>query len=176
MEVEATDKVGGNSLMFEIFFYFIAFSAVVFAILSVISRDIFHCAVYLAMTLLSVSGIYFYLHAEFLGVVQILVYVGGIMTLFIFAIKLTAKIGDKSIQQVNTQFVPSALASLILFYLFCRIIGSHPWMRTQSLDTVISLNEVGKSLITFYALPFEFISLLLLAAMVGAIVIGKVKK
>ena len=161
--------------MADITFYFIALCVCVFALLAVISRDIFHCAVWLAMTLLSMSGIYFYLDAAFLGVVQILVYVGGIITLFVFAIKLTAKIGDRSIRQVNEQFIPSLVVSILLFYLLLQIINANPWMKGLH-DKVISLKEVGQSLITVYALPFEFISLLLLAAMVGAIVIGRVKQ
>ena len=70
----------------ELVFYIIAFSVCAFSLLTVLSRDIFHSAVWLAMTLLSVAAVYFYLDAEFLGVIQILVYVGGIITLFVFAV------------------------------------------------------------------------------------------
>lgn len=161
--------------MAEFVFYFIAFCTCVFAVLTVTARDIFHSAVWLALTLLSISGVYFYLGAEFLGVVQILVYVGGIMTLFVFAIKLTAHIGDKTIKQTNEQFLTAGIASLIFFFLILKIIESQPWAQAQVKES-ISLKELGASLMTTYALPFEFMSLILLAAMVGAIVIGKVKK
>ena len=89
----------------EFFAYIVGIGVCVFALLAVTSRDIFHSAIWLSLTLLGVSGIYFYLNAEFLGVIQILVYIGGIITLFIFAIKLTASIGDKSIQQTNQQVI-----------------------------------------------------------------------
>ena len=79
--------------MTEMVFYIIAGSLCVFAVLSVSVRDVFHSAVWLALALLSVAGIFLSLNAAFLGVIQVLVYVGGIMTLFIFAIKLTARIG-----------------------------------------------------------------------------------
>ncbi len=157
-------------------FYIIAFSTCIFAFLTVASRDIFHSAVWLSLTLLSVAGIYFYLDATFLGVIQVLVYIGGIITLFIFAIKLTAKIGDKTIQQANQQALLSGMAAFVLFLIIFKIIGSHPWAETLPNAEVISLKQIGESLLTRYILPFEFISLLLLAAMVGAIVIGKVKK
>ncbi len=147
-----------------------------FALLSVLSRDVFHCAVWLALTLLSVAGVYFYLDAEFLGVVQVLVYVGGIITLFVFAIKLTAKIGDKSIVQVNEQTLAAAIVTAVLFYLLFKVIAVHPWVSGPGSAAVVSLKDIGNSLLTGYVLPFEFISLILLAAMVGAIVIGKVKK
>lgn len=162
--------------MTEFTFFFIALSVCITAFLAVLSRNIFRCAVWLALTLLGIAGIYFYLDAEFLGVVQVLVYVGGIITLFIFAIKLTAKIGDKTIRHLNDHAAVSGIISLIFLYLLFKIISSHPWAGGQGKDTTLSLKEVGKSLITIYALPLEFISLILLAAMVGAIVIGKAKK
>jgi len=162
--------------MTELIFYFIAVCTCVFAFLTVTARDIFHCAVWLAFCLLSVAGIYFYLDAEFVGVIQVLVYIGGIITLFIFAIKLTAHIDDKTILQTNKQVLPSALAAAVFFYLLFKVIGFDPWAKIQPDVQVISLKQLGESLMTTYALPFEFISLLLLAAMVGAIVIGKVKR
>lgn len=131
---------------------------------------------WLALTLLSVAGIYFYLDAEFLGVVQILVYVGGIITLFIFAIKLTAKIGDKTIQHANKQTFLSGIAAIFLFSVLLKMIISNPWASGRPGAESISLKQIGVSLLSGYALPFEFISLILLAAMVGAIVIGMVKK
>ena len=162
--------------MAEFIFYSIATGACVFAFLTVLSRDIFHSAIWLALTLLSIAGIYFYLDAEFLGVIQVLVYVGGIITLFIFAIKLTAHIGDTTIRQTNKQVLLSSVVSIIFFYLLFKIIGSNPWASNHQEAQTISLKQIGESLMTGYVLPFEFISLLLLAAMVGAIVIGKVKK
>src|SRR3989338_8591159 len=155
--------------MTELTFIVIALATCVFALLAVLSQDIFHCAVWLAMTLLSIAGVYFYLDAEFLGVVQILVYVGGIITLFIFAIKLTANIGDKSIQQANRQVLASAIGCMVIFYFIVKAVNTNPWVNASAEGKVLSLKELGQSLVTTYALPFEFISLLLLAAMVGAI-------
>lgn len=162
--------------MSELFIYIIGIGVCIFAFLTVISRDIFHGAIWLSLTLLGVSGIYFYLGAEFLGVIQILVYVGGIITLFVFAIKLTAKIGDKTVHQANEQVIPSAVAALAFFVILLLIVAAHPWAPRHPEAGSMSLDSIGKSLLTTYALPFEFISLVLLAAMVGAIVIGKGKK
>ena len=164
--------------MTEFLFYPIALSVCVFSILTVTSRDIFHSAVWLAMTLLSVTAVYFYLDAEFLGVIQILVYVGGIITLFVFAIKLTAKIGDQAIKQTNEQVVISAIATAVFLLLLFKIIGSNPWCALAQLEsqTTLSLKQLGESLLMTYVLPFEFISIVLLGVMVGAIIIGKVKR
>ena len=162
--------------MADLTFLFIASGVCIFSVLAVLARDVFHCAVWLAMTLLSVAGIYFYLDAEFLGVIQVLVYVGGIMTLFIFAIKLTSRIGDSAIRQTNEQFIPSLVAVFALLCFLFKIIAANPWAPAQSHVAILSLKDLGRSLMTNYLLPFEFISLLLLAVLVGAIVIGRVKK
>jgi NADH-quinone oxidoreductase subunit J len=158
-------------------FYGIAFFIALSAVLSVTVRDIFHGAIWLAMTLLGIAFLYFYLDAGFLGVMQILVYVGGIMALFVFAIMLTAKIGDRSIRQLNRQFWPGLLTAATLCAVMLKIVGDGPWMRIQPDGRAATdLHAIGRSLLTGYLLPFEFISLLLLAALVGAVVIGKVKR
>lgn len=157
-------------------FYFIAFCTCVFALLTVTSRNIFHNAVWLALTLLSVSGIYFYLDAQFLGVIQVLVYIGGIITLFVFAIMLTADIGDTSIRQINQQVFVAGVAALALFLFLLKMIHVTPWKALPDAAPPSGLPVLGVSLLTKYLLPFEFLSVLLLAAMVGAIVIGKVKR
>jgi NADH-quinone oxidoreductase subunit J len=166
--------------MQEMFFYIFACCVCVFSILAVTRDNIFHCALWLAMTLLSISGIYFYLEAPFLGVVQILVYVGGIVTLFVFTIKLTARIEDKTVRQTSKQWAPAGLITIILLSIFVRIFSLTHWAGyTPGLKRVvysIPLTKIGESLMRQYALPFEFISVILLSAMVGAIVIGKVKK
>ena len=162
--------------MSEIIFYLISISMCIFALLTVSSRNIFHSAVWLSLTLLSVAGIYFYLGSEFLGVIQVLVYIGGIITLFVFAIKLTAYIEDESIVQTNRQVFAAAVVSLTIFFILLKSIVSYPSVKADPGNELTSLKQIGEALLTTYMLPFEFLSLLLLAAMVGAIVIGKVKK
>ncbi len=163
--------------MSDMVFYILAASLCAFAILCVTVKDVFHSAVYLALSLLCVAGLFCSLDAVFLGVVQILVYVGGIMTLFVFAIMLTAKIGDKTIRQVNQQYWPAALISGAFMIVLVEIVHANKWNSVmQPQGRGLDLRMLGKTLLTAAALPFEFISLLLLAALVGAIVIGKVKK
>ncbi|MBF0503963.1 MAG: NADH-quinone oxidoreductase subunit J [Candidatus Omnitrophica bacterium] len=162
--------------MNEAAFYFIAAGVCVFAVMAVTGRDIFHCALWLAMTLLSVAGIYFYLDAPFLGVIQILVYVGGIITLFVFAIKLTANIGYKSIRQTSKQWALALFITALLLCVLSRVFAAHPWAQTVLNVPAASIAQIGRSLMMNYAVPFEFMSVILLAAMVGAIVIGKDKR
>ncbi len=160
----------------DLLFIGIGICACAFALLMVTSRNTFHCVIWLSLTLLSIAGVYFYLGAEFLGTIQILVYIGGIITLFVFAIKLTARIDDESIPQTNSQIWPALFICILTFIVQLKIIGAHPWTQGQGTPGSTPLKGLGKALMTTYALPFEFISLVLLAALVGAIVIGKVKK
>ncbi len=158
-------------------FYSLAGLACVFAIGVVTLRNIFHCAISLAMTLFCIAGIYLFLNAEFLAAVQVLIYVGAIVTLFLFAIMLTAKIDDRSIRQTNKQVLASMAVSLAILSFFIFIIIGSPWKEPVAGGPFCpGIGEIGKSLMSVYALPFETISLILLAALVGAIAIGKTDK
>ena len=84
--------------------------------------------------------------------------------------------GNKTIRQTNGPVFLSGIVSIVFFYLLFKIIGLNPWAAGQMNNPGISLKQIGESLLNGYALPFEFISLVLLAAMVGAIVIGKVSR
>ncbi len=163
-------------MIYDLVFYFVAALTCIFALCTVLTRNVFHGAIALALTLLSIAGVYFYLEAEFIAIAQVLVYVGAIIILFVFAIMLTAKIEDATIRQTNQQVVPAAIASLGFLALLIGGIISYPWANAQQGLPALSLKELGRTLITVYALPFEFISLILLVSLVGAIVIAKVRK
>lgn len=157
-------------------FYAIAALTIIFALGVVSSRNIFHCAIFLALTLFCIAGIYLFLNAEFLAVVQVLIYVGAIVTLFLFAIMLTANIGDKSIRQTNRQVLAGGVIAAAISIFFIFIIIGDPWKKAIAQPRPLGLQEIGRSLMSAYALPFEVMSLILLAALVGAIVIGRSKK
>jgi len=158
-------------------FYLVAGLTCLFAFLVVTSRNIFHSAMYLAVTLLGVSAVYLFLDAEFLAVIQIIIYVGAVVTLFAFAIMLTSRISDKAIRQVNRQVAASCLLVAALFFVVIHLIAQSPWQASVATEQhALGIEDLGKSLMTNYILPFEVVSLLLLAALVGALVIGKGKK
>ena len=142
----------------------------------VTSRNIFHCAVFLALALFCIAGVYLFLSAEFLAVVQVLIYVGAIVTLFLFAIMLTANIGDRSIRHTNRQVLAGSVIAIMICAFFIFVIVGEPWKKALVQAQPLTLQEIGKSLMSVYALPFEVISLILLAVLVGAIVIGRVNK
>lgn len=157
-------------------FYGIAGLTVLFAFFVVISRNIFHSALSLAAVLMGVACVYLYLDTEFLAAVQILIYVGAIMTLFIFTIMLTADLHKKMVWRINPRVLLSACAASIVLVILIKIINMNPWQPEIKGAAPIDLPQLGKSLMTNYVLPFEVISLISLAALVGAIVIGKTKR
>ncbi len=157
-------------------FYPIACLTLLFAISVVTSRNIFHSALYLALTLIGVACVYLYLDAEFLAIVQILIYVGAIVTLFIFTIMLTADISTVPFGGIMRRTLLSAIAAIGIFFILIKVVSKTTWQAAGAGAPSLGLPELGRSLMTKYVLPFEVISLISLAALVGAIVIGKARK
>jgi len=145
------------------------------AIRMVTAKNVVHAALYLVVTLLSVGGVYLVLAAEFVAWVQILIYVGAIVILFLFGLMLTkAPIGRDSLD--NQQRVVALVVALgVLAGLILLLNGAFDWnepanrIRVAGTDT----QAVGSSLFRSYVLPFEAVSFLLLAALIGAIVLAR---
>lgn len=158
-----------------LFFLLFSFVAIVSAILVVSLKNIMHCALFLSLFLLSVAGMFFTLDADFLGVVQILIYIGGIVVLILFAVMLTAKISSSLLVQTNEQ----KFISLIVCFILCVFLGylivtyCFVGMEKQIPKEGIT-KDIGRLLMTIYVLPFEIASLVLLVSLIGAMVlIGK---
>jgi NADH-quinone oxidoreductase subunit J len=162
-------------------FYALALILVTFSILTVTARNPVRSAVYLVSALLAVAGFFFLMEAEFVGAVQVLVYVGGIMVLFLFVIMLVSIEAldrqPKVSRQWRTGVVLAVVLCLELSLLIFRgtvsleeglaesgIIGATETMNTEAVGTV---------LYSTYLLPFEIASVLLLVAIVGAVVLAK---
>ncbi len=133
--------------------------------------NIFRAALSLGLVLLGVAGLFVLLQAEFLGFVQILVYVGAILTLVVFAIMLTARSQGTGTPTPARQRGPAALASLALFLLLASVTQALlPGLPTA--PDAIDLATLGRELITTLVLPFEVISLVFVATMVGAVAVA----
>ncbi len=167
----------------QIIFYFFSGLAVVGAVLVVTSRSAVYSAVFLITTLLATAGIFLTLRAEFLFVVQIILYVGGIMVLFVFVIMLVNL--DVALHQVqfNRQKWVAGLLGLVLgaeLFLTFYLSGKDQQGRDilnlpPAAATLLEPNtqRVGDALFNNYLIPFEIASILLLVALVGAVVMGK---
>lgn len=165
-----------QDLVIKASFYPIACLTLLFAFLVVTGRNVFHSAVYLAFTLIGVACVYLYLDAEFLAIVQVLIYVGAIVTLFIFTIMLTADIYTGSIRGNLRRLALALAASSAILFILIKVITMSPWHGDPPQVPFFGLPELGRSLMSKYVLPFEIISLISLAALVGAIVIGGRRK
>lgn len=159
-----------------IIFYLLAAFTLVSGLLSVTTRQIFRAAIYLLFSLIGIAGIYFWLHYEFIAAVQIIVYVGGIVVLIIFSIFLTHQAGEKLSRQKISRKIFSALAAFCGFALMILQIYQHTFYGTSEDAVSPGIANIGKKMLSVndkgYALPFEVISMLLLAALVGCIVIA----
>lgn len=159
-----------------IIFYLLAALTLVCGVLSVTTRQIFRAAIYLLFSLIGIAGIYFWLQYEFIAAVQIVVYAGGIAVLIIFSIFLTQQAGEKMPEQKLGRKIFSALAVFCGFALTMLQVYQHEFT-TWKIDTPSPrIQDIGRQMLNVeesgYALPFEVISMLLLAAMVGCIVIA----
>jgi NADH-quinone oxidoreductase subunit J len=158
---------------------FLLFSVVIvaFSILTVTSRKILRAAIYLLFVLVSTSGLYFMLNYHFLAAVQLTLYAGGIVVLIIFSILLTSHISQKAEPVGWKKSLFSALAAIAGAVLSIITILDFNFSATKVAAREVNMRLIGKSLLSTgsngYVLPFEVISILLIAAMVAAIVIAK---
>ena len=146
----------------------------------VLSKSIIRAATYLFFTLLGTAGLYFLMGYTFLGSVQVMVYAGGVVVLYVFAILLTRGKKDRLSENTKTKIFASALLSLVGFGIVLFAIFKQEFL-ASSLDApdenVLPIKEVGVSMLSTdfngYLLPFEAVSVLLLACIVAALLIAR---
>jgi NADH-quinone oxidoreductase subunit J len=159
-----------------IIFFMLAALTLVSAVLAVGTRHIFRAAIFLLFTLIGVAGLYFWMQYEFIAAVQIVVYVGGITVLIIFSIFLTQQAGELLPTQKTGRLLFSALAAFCGFALTMLQVYQHTFTGNSSQPLEPSVANIGNKMLGVndggYALPFEVVSILLLAALIGCIVIA----
>lgn len=161
-----------------ILYFIVALAMIVFSVMAVTTRKILRAATYLLFTLFAAAVVYFMLDYEFLGAVQIAVYAGGIVVLFVFSILLTSKPGDNSEKLASKSKTLGLVAALAMF---CTA-GYAMVARFMNFVTLPEhadpdMNLIGETLMGTaqgqYLLPFEAISVLLLACIIGGVVIAR---
>jgi NADH-quinone oxidoreductase subunit J len=158
-----------------IIFYVLAVWILGTGLLAVTTRKIFRSAIYLLGSLIGISGLYFWMEVEFIAAVQIVVYVGGIVVLIIFSIFLTQQSGKEMASTPKKRNFAALLASLFGYLFTCSLIHQNGFAATgKPFDN--SVERIGTLMLNTgdggYVLPFEVVSILLLAAMIGCIVIA----
>jgi NADH-quinone oxidoreductase subunit J len=162
----------------QVAFYTMTAMTLISALVVVSNRNIVHAGFWLLPTFLGVAGLYALLNAHFFVVVQVLIYVGAILVLMLFALMLTLDVMNPLIPQTNRFGISAAISSFIAVAYICWILYMQPWNagHLSVPDGLEQTRQLGEALIGPYALPFEISSLLLLAALIGAVVLAKSEK
>lgn len=165
--------------MERIIFYIVALVMIVFAIKAVSSRKMLRAVVYLLFVLIGISGIYFLVDFAFLAALQLVVYAGGVIVLIIFSVLLVHQIELRLDVTTLKQRVLAGVLSFVGIGLTLYAIFTYEFNPVENYNT-IAIDEIGRRLLSYqeggFILPFEVISVLLVAVMIGAIVIAKGKK
>jgi NADH:ubiquinone oxidoreductase subunit 6 (subunit J) len=155
----------------EVIFYFIAAAAVLGGLGVVVSRNVVYAALSLVFTLLAVAALFILLASEFLALVQVLVYAGGVAVLLLFALVLT-RARDVTETMDNKQKPLAAVAGLALMGVLIAMIVLTTWPRAADEPALVDFNALGDALFRSWVVPFEVASLVLLVSLVGAIVLA----
>ncbi len=156
-------------------FGILSFLAIMFALMVVFSRNPVNSVLYLVMTFFCIAGHYLLMNAQFLAIVHIVVYAGAIMVLFLFVIMLM-DLNQESEPQKSwiIKLIAGISGGLLLFVLVATLKGTEQLnLQSYGASQLGTVKNLGKVLFSEFLFPFEIASILLLAAMVGAIMIGK---
>lgn len=160
-----------------ILFYTVCALVLFFGFKTVTTRKFFRAAIYLLLSLFLTAGLYFLLAYNFIALVQIIVYVGGIVVLILFSILLTQS-SDMEVTPASLWKKTGAIAvSVSGFIITTYLLVKHNFPANNSSTEVIKIKDIGGQLLDFsgssgYLLPFELITILLLAVLVGSILIA----
>lgn len=157
-------------------FYVFGILAVVLALATILHKNIFKSATFLAGMLFCLAALFVTLDAEFLAVVQVLVYIGAITILIVFAIMLTTRINDQDRAKFNDQRWVAGIATLGLLGLIVSVVLKGGWGSVVTDAAALPkdmLGAIGSALLSDFILPFDIVSILLLVALIGALHIAK---
>ncbi len=157
----------------ELIFIIVIFVTMIGALITVLSSSIIYALIGLVTTMFGIAGVYIYLSAPFLAMMQILIYVGAITVLIIFAVMLAGPMYEKPREWTTiTKFVASLVVSLFSFLVLFKVVVHATWMNTRAKEFLITTKDIGRALFDKLILPFELISLLIVASIIGAIMLA----
>jgi NADH:ubiquinone oxidoreductase subunit 6 (subunit J) len=156
-----------------VIFYLVAAVTVGSASIVAFSRNIVHSAFSLVGTFAGVAGIYILLGADFVAAVQVLIYVGGILVLILFAVMLTHRIADVQITNRSVGRLPALIAAGILIFILVQTIQETRWVKAKEIGYSPTTSQIGDLFLQNYLLPFELASLVLLVALIGAVLLSR---
>lgn len=154
-------------------FYLVAAVTVTSAAMVAFSRNIIYSAFSLLGTFGGIAGLYIFLGADFVAAVQLLIYVGGILILILFAVMLTHRITDVQITNRAAGRIPALIATGIFLFLLIQTVRETQWVKAKEIVHAATTGKIGDMFLESYLLPFELASLVLLAALIGAVVLSR---
>jgi len=161
----------------QFFFLLFSFITLLSGFRVVTTRNMFHAALYLVISLFGVALLFVLLDAGFLAAVQLIVYIGAIAVLIIFAVMLTRGVMQPKGSALNTQAGLAAVVSAAMLFILIRVLPNFNYPVAAGVDVPAdSILRLGNSFVNEFVLPFELASVLLLAAMIGAIYIAREHK
>jgi NADH-quinone oxidoreductase subunit J len=157
----------------DLVFYVIAAVTVVSAAGVAFSRNIVYSAFALMGAFMGAAGLYVCLAADFVAVIQVLIYVGGILVLTLFAVMLTHRIGDVRISNRSVGRAPALLIIAVVGVVMARAVFGANWYAKPPGAPQPTTYAIGNGFLGEYVLPFELASVVLLAALIGAVVLSR---
>lgn len=159
--------------VYDLIFYLFGAITILSALLVVTTRNIVHSAFYLLFTFFGVAGLYVLLGADFIAIVQIMVYIGGILILLIFGVMLTNRITNVDIRTGTIHIIPAIIGVGVLWGAVTAIMLKTEWVVNPAVTMEPTTANIGRLLITDYVLIFELLGILLLIALIGSATIAR---
>ncbi|MBK9099777.1 MAG: NADH-quinone oxidoreductase subunit J [bacterium] len=154
--------------IYDIIFYLFAAVTLLSAFFVVTTRNIVRAAFFLLFTFFGVAGIYVLLGADFVAIVQLIVYVGGILILLIFGVMITNKITQVDIKTGTLHTLPASIGVGVFTGFILFLVIDTQWLKVDSKMPETTLYTLGTLLLNEYVLVFELLGILLLVALIGA--------
>ncbi len=165
-------EMAGVSLP-DVTFYALAAVAILGAGAVALRRNILHSAIGLLAALLGVGGLYVFLSADFVAVTQLLVYIGGVLVLVLFAVMLTNRITEVEVSNTSLGLFGGSLLVIATAPVLLAVAFFTPWAKRLSTELAPTTQAIGDAFLTKWLLPFEVASMVLLATLIGAVVIAR---
>lgn len=165
---QSTNAAPPGGLLEALLFYAVAGSTVLSALGVCIAKNIVRMAVWLFVGLGSVAMLYFLLAANFLGAIQLIVYVGGTLVLLVFGVMLTSKSPWVRFDPPKVEMILAAIVCTALVVSLCTVLAKTAWSSVERIVPGATVASLGQRLLTTYLVPFEVAGVLLMIVMVGA--------
>ena len=154
-------------------FILVAFMTIAGALITVLARSVIYAMLGLVVTMFGIAGLYIYLNAPFIAMMQILIYVGAITILIAFAIMVAGPLSQRPKEwSTLTRFIAAVVVAATSFFLFIKIVVQSKWLPGVYSASNLTTKDIGRALFDKLMLPFEMISLLIVVAIIGAIMLA----